>query len=607
MKTVTPGRSSGATGPRRSTRLLLREFWRHARGSRWLLGITVAAMLLDGLLQAGLINYLKVVIDRVQAAPGDFVQESLPGFAALGLGAAALFFPAAYAGHVATSVLSSRLVTTFRLALYRHLQKLSLSFYQEHRAGEIAARLTSDVDNGVQILVGLSQNLCWASTVLITALVSMLLLSWKLTVVFAALNALYYLTWRQFGRRIGERARDVRDQAGEVAAFATEDVAAVMVMKSFAREDRFLDRFSHAQGRLYKAQVEAARLNHAFGDILQVLGKFLAPVAILGIGAWLVDRDGLSLGALVAFWSYWALVQTPLMTVYGAGPALASCRASLDRIQDFFERDPTPADRPGARPFQSRAGGIEFQHVHFAYPGRPDWPVVRDLNFVVPPRSSLGICGPSGAGKSTLVSLALRFFDPASGAILFDGVDLRDMTQESLRRNTGVVLQEPLLLSGTIRDNIRLGDETAGDDQIWAALEQAGAAEFVRATAHGLDTRVGERGATLSGGQRQRLCIARVFLRDPALVIFDEATAALDTTTEALIHESMQRLLKGRTAILIAHRLSTIVACDRILMLKQGRVIGLAPHAELLATCPDYAALVANQDLRRERRPLRTP
>lgn len=590
---------AGSVPPRRPVHLLLREYWRHAHGSRRLLVVIMFAMLIDGLLQAGVINYLKVLIDRLMADPCAFVHHTLPRMALLGIAAGVLFFPIAYAGHVATGVLSSRLVTSFRMTLYRHLQKLSMSFYHEHRSGEIASRLTGDVDNGVQTMVGFVMHGTWSAVVLLTALTSMLFLSWKLTLVFAGLNAIYITTWYFFRRRIGKLARDVRDQAGEVAAFATEDVAAVMIMKSFAGEERFFDRFSDAQERLYKAQVAATRVNSAFGDILQSLGKFLAPVVILGAGALLVDREGVSIGALVAFWSYWSLVQSPLQTLFGAAPGLAGCMASMNRIRDFLDRNPTPADQPGARHYHPREGAIEFRNVTFAYPGHEHRPVFRNLNFTVPPRSSLGIVGPSGAGKSTLVQLALRFYDPQEGAILLDGIDLRDMTQESLRRSTGVVLQESLLLSGTIRDNILLGDETAKDARIWTALEQAGAAEFVRATEHGLDTAMSERGATLSGGQRQRLCIARVFLKNPPLVIFDEATSALDTATEMLIHESMQRLLRGRTSILIAHRLSTLVACDRILMLKDGKVLGLAPHAELLAACPEYAELVAKQDLRR--------
>lgn len=583
--------------PHRARRQLLREYWRHAHGSRWLLAVVLVGMALDGFLQAAVVNYLKVLIDRLVKDPSGFVSDSLPQMAVLGLAAGILFFPVAYAGHVACSVLASRLVTSFRMHLYRHLQRLSMSFFHEHRSGEIAARLTGDVDNGVHSLVGTMTMCTWAATVVLVSLTSMLFLSWKLTIVFVLLNAVYYTAWNLFRQRINRMARQVRDQAGEVNASATENVASVVVMKSFAREELFFDRFSDAQGRLYKVQVQAARTNHAFTDILQVIAKFLAPVAILGLGALLVERDGLSIGALVAFWSYWVLVQPPLGSLYGAAPAIANSMASMDRIQDFLERDPAPADRPGAKLFRPHEGRIEFRGVSFAYPSRPDTPVFRSLSFTIPPHSSLGIVGPSGAGKSTLVQLALRFYDPAQGAILFDGLDLRDMTQHSLRRNSGVVLQESLLLSGTIRDNLLLGDEKATDTLLWAALEQAGATDFVRAHAEGLDAPVGERGVTLSGGQRQRLCIARVFVRNPPLVIFDEATSALDTATEALIHESMQRLLKGRTSILIAHRLSTIVACDRILMLKEGRILGLAPHAELLVTCPAYAELVAKQHL----------
>lgn len=574
---------------------MLLEYWRHAHGSRWLLIVMTLSMLIDGILQAGLVNYLKVLIDRLVADPAGFVKDDLPRMAVIGVCAGVAFFPAAYFGHLAYSVLTSRLVAAFRLHLYRHLQKLSMSFYHENRAGDITARLTSDVDTGVQGVTG-TLNMClWAAAVCVTSLASMLWLSWRLTLVFVALNAIYYAVWRVYRKRVHALARQVRDQVGEVTAFATEGVSSVVVMKAFAREGHFLDRFSDAQDRLYQTQVQVARANFAFSDILQSIGKFLAPVAILGVGSLLVEH-GLTVGTLIAFWSYWTVVQQPLNAFYSAGPTLANSLASMDRIQDFLDETPSPADRPGARHFRPKEGKIEFRGVTFAYPNCADRPVFRDLSLTIPPHSSLGIVGPSGAGKSTLVQLVLRFYDPERGSIHLDGIDLRDMTQESLRRSTGVVLQESLLLSGTIRDNIRLGDETAGDARIWTALEQAGAAEFVRATGEGLDTRVGERGVTLSGGQRQRLCIARVFLLNPPLVIFDEATSALDAGTELQIQQSMQRLLQGRTSIVIAHRLSTVVMCDRILMLKEGVALGLAPHAMLLSSCPEYADLVAKQD-----------
>jgi len=581
----------------RSRRILLRQYWNYACGSRPLLAVIVVGMLLDGLLQAGLIAYLKVLIDELLADPSGFVQDGLLRMILLGMAAAIVFFPVAYGGHMACSVLASRLITSFRMDLYRHLQRLSIGFYHSRRTGDIIARLTQDVDNGVGILVGFVTSGTWAVGILFTALVSMFVLSWKLTLIFIALNALYYSIWCMFRRQVARTARRVRDHAGEVAAYATEDVTAVVVMKSFAREDHFYDRFNRAQDQLYQAKIDAAKVNHAFGDILQVLGKFIAPVAILGAGAFWVDRGGLTIGSLVAFWSYWGVVQSPLNILYGAGPGLANSMASMDRILNFFDELPLPADRPGALHFHPRQGQVRFDEVCFAYPGAEDRPVFAAFSMTIPAHTSLGIVGASGAGKSTLVQLALRFYDPQAGSIRIDGTDLRDMTQASLRRATGVVLQESLLLSGTIRDNVLLGDETADAAAVWAALEQAGAADFVRASAGGLDEIVGERGVTLSGGQRQRICIARVFLKNPPLVIFDEATSALDTATETLIQESMQRLLKGRTAIIIAHRLSTIVACDNILMLENGRVLGMAPHATLLATCPAYAELVAKQEL----------
>ena len=591
--------ASGRFMRRHSSGDILREYWKHTRPSKWLLVAIAVGIFLDGVLQAGLVGYLKVVIDALVADPAAFVREDLVSYMLLGLGAAVVFFPCAYVAHIACAVLSCRLGASFRIALYRHLQKLSMSFYSERRGGEITARLTGDIDNGVGSMVGTVTHSVWSFAVLVTALMSMLVISWKLTVVFAVLNVFYLATARVCLPYMRTLSRTVRDQTGELTASATEDIAAVTVVKAFAREELFFDRFQTLQDRLYNTQVRLSLLNSAYSDILQVLGKFVAPVGILGTGAYLVDREGLTIGALMAFWTYWGMVQGPLNCLYGVMASFSNSMASMDRVMDFFERAPSPKDKAGAQELRATHGRIEFRDVHFAYPSAKPHPVLRGVSFAIEPNTSLGIVGPSGAGKSTLVQLALRFYDPDRGGITYDGVDLRDVTQTSLRRNTGVVLQESFLLSGTIGDNLRLGNEAATEAQMWEALEQAGAAAFVRGFAKGLDTEVGERGSTLSGGQRQRLCIARVFLRNPRFVIFDEATSALDTATEALIQESMKRLLAGRTSIIIAHRLSTIVACDNILMLADGARIGLAPHGELLRTCPAYADLVAKQALGR--------
>lgn len=592
------GSGKSARKASRGFRWLFMQYWRSAYGSRHLFVVAIASLIVDGLMQAGLVNYLKILIDQLTADPAGFVRKTLPGLAVLGIAAGVVFFPIAYAGHVCGGILASRLVTSFRMRLYRHLQLLSLSFYQKTPAGEITSRLTQDVDNGVHTFVGaLAMNGLWAVAMLVTALASMLVMSWKLTVVFVLLNCIYMLCWRAYRTRIHANAREVRDQAGEINAFATEDVSSVVVMKAFAREDRFFNRFEAAQERLYRAQVRATKANHAFTDILQVLGKFLAPVVILGSGSVLVANEGMSVGSLVAFWSYWTLAQVPLGIVFGAGPMLATCMASVGRIADFLEQDPTPKDKTGAVRFTPHEGKISFESVTFTYPSEGGRRVFDDFCLTIPAHSSLGVVGPSGAGKSTLVQLALRFYDPDLGSVRIDGMDLRDMTQGSLRRSTGVVLQDSLLLSGTIRDNIVLGFESATDEQVWHALEMADAADFVKSADGGLYAPIGEKGLSLSGGQRQRLCIARVFLKNPPIVIFDEATSALDSGTELQIHNSMQKLLRGRTSIIIAHRLSTVKSCDSILMLKDGHICGMAPHAELLKSCQEYAELVNRQTL----------
>ncbi len=574
---------------------IIREFWRNSKGYRWLFIPFVLGIIGDGLLQSGLVGYMKVMIDRLIADPTGFVRDGLLRYTLLGIGAGLLFFTLAYVSHFVTLVLKSRLAMRFRLALYSHMQRLSLSFYQKNQTGEISRRLTADIDNGTTHMVHFAAMCCWAGSLLACSLGSMLLISWKLTAIFVALNALCLGITRIFIPKIRLTSREVQDRSGEMNARVTEDVAAVSLIKAFAREDRFYDRFRAGQERLYTTQLKAGLINILYSDILQTLFIFIAPVVILGTGAWLVDR-GLSVGSLVAFWGYWQIVRGPSQSLFNGLGTFYHAAASIDRVMDFFAQQPMPKDLPGARRVKFSQGKVEFRNLSFAYPGSDAGgkPVLDEVSFTVPPHSSLGIVGPSGAGKSTLIQLLLRFHDPDAGSLLIDGVPIREMTQASLRDQIGVVFQDSIMLSGSIRENLLVGRENASEAQMWKALEMAGAAEFVRNLEKGLDSELGERGVNLSGGQRQRLSIARVFLKNPPIVVFDEATSALDTVTEDLVQDSMRRLLAGRTSLTIAHRLSTVMACDRIL-LDQGRIVGLAPHAELLRTSQLYADLVRKQ------------
>jgi ABC-type multidrug transport system fused ATPase/permease subunit len=575
-------------------REILSEYGKHLKGIRWLFVPVVAGMFIDASLQSGVVAYLRMVIDQLVADPAVFMREHLRTYALIGVAGGLVFLPCAFAGHFCSALLASRLVVRFRTTLYSHLQKLSLGFFHQTQVGEVSTRLIGDIDTGVHGLVGYVISVSWALTMVLVSLGSMLFLSWRLTLIFLAITFVYTILSRTFLPRIRAISREVRDQSGEFNAQLTEDVSAIALVKAFARERWFFERFRASQDRLYGSQVRAAALGALYTDVIQTVALFLAPVAILGVGAMMVG-DGLSVGTLVAFWTYWTVIRAPVNTLFNSMSTLFNGFAAMDRVLEFLEQQPMPHDPPRAPSLIVKGGLIEFRQVTFGYPAAAERTVLHDIALTVPAHSTLGIVGPSGAGKSTLIQLLLRFYDPGRGAILIDGQDLKQVTQDSLRSQVGVVLQDTILLSGSIRENLLLGREKAREAELWSALERAGAAVFVRDLPGELDAELGERGVNLSGGQRQRLAIARTFLKDPPIVVFDEATSSLDSATEAMIQESMSRLFQGRTALIIAHRLSTVVHCDRILLLDRGRVAGLAPHAELLRTNPLYENLVFGQ------------
>ncbi len=531
------------------------EYWSYSKGYRYLIIPAALGMFVDAILQSMLVAYLKIVIDELVKDPTLFIQAKLLRYALFGLVMGLVFFPFAFFGHISYQMISFRQVVSFRMALYRHLQKLSLNFFHQLRVGEISSRVTGDIDNGVNGLMGYFITVLWCGTMLTTSLVNMIILSWQLTIVFVFLAALYTLVSKVFLPRIRVFSRAVRDQSGELNAQVTEDIAAVALVKAFAREERFFSRFQKSQNLLYGSQVRMTVMNSIYSDVLQVISLFLAPIIILGTASYMVRWTGITVGTVVAFWSYWMVMRGPLSSIFNSMTILYGAMASMDRVMEFFDKEPMPKDMPNARSVVISGGTVEFRNVTFAYKEPKTNPVLRDISFVIPGRSSMGIVGPSGAGKSTLLQLMIRFFDPDSGAILVDGHNLRELTQDSLRRNFGVVLQDSLLLAGTIRENLLLGRENATDAEIWKALEQAAAKDFVEALPEKLDAELGERGVNLSGGQRQRLSIARVLIRNPALVVLDEATSALDSASEAHVRQSIRTLLSGRTSIIIAHRL----------------------------------------------------
>ncbi len=467
-----------------------------------------------------------------------------------------------------------------RREVYDHLLELDLSFFGRTRTGQIVSRLTTDVEQ-LRTLVTRELARIVSSVFEFAAAVSaMLLISWKLTAAAFVVIPAAMGMWGPLVRRLRAGDRRVLDLAGEVNAHIQETLAGIRLVKSSSAEPRERVRFRRLTGAYFRAVLRTERLRALAAPLTEMLAA-VGTVVLLGYGARLVLVAGDLTGAqFVGFLGLSLKLYSPVK--YAARfPALVQPGlAGAERVFEFLDAPVEIRDRPGAGPFPGLRHAIAFEHVSFAY--RPGEPVLMDIDFLVPRGAVVALVGPSGAGKSTLVDLLGRFFEVGEGRITIDGVDLRDIRIDELRRHLGIVSQETVLFHDTIRANLAYGRPDAGEAEVFAAARAAHADDFIRRLPGGYDTVVGERGFTLSGGERQRIAIARAILRDPPILILDEATSALDSASERLVRDAIAHLLEGRTVFVIAHRLATVQRADLILVLEDGRLVERGGHAALL-------------------------
>ena len=491
-----------------------------------------------------------------------------------------------------------RIVCDLRIALFAHLQTLSLRYFDANQTGKIASRITQDTNEVYQLTNGFLINLIADSVTVVGVLGFLFWVNWRLALAVTLVLPLFAINYLYNRRKMREESRVHRDNWDKVVGFLQERVAAARVVKSFTREVAETNAFAsgiNADYFHYSSIVMRNTRLAVFADLLGSLGALI----VLGYGGLLVVQGAMQVGTLVAFNAYIVFVFPPIVRFVDLAAVFQRANTSLENMWALLDTKPDIADRSGAAELPPARGEVEFSGVCFDYelepPGAGRPRTLTDMSFRVPAGQVVAIVGPSGAGKSTIVNLVARFYDVASGAVRVDGRDVREVTVESLRRQIGIVLQENVLFSGTLEDNIRYGRAEATRAEVQAAAAAANAHEFIAKLPDGYATVVGERGAKLSGGQRQRIAIARAILRDPRILIFDEATSALDTQSERLIQQAMERLMKGRTAFVIAHRLSTIQNADLILVMEQGRLAEQGTHAELLARGGLYAKLHALQ------------
>ena len=495
---------------------------------------------------------------------------------------------AMYVGSYFTESLSQCIGNDLRVRLYHHLQELSLAFYDTNRVGTILSTLTGDVQT-IQSFASMSTlNILTDAISLVGMIVVMFLLRWDFALIALAVTPFLAVFVVRVNKAVRAAVRDVRTQQSELVATLQEGLQAIEVVQAFSREDLQERQLRKVSMETVTAWLNARKFSSTLAPVVG-LAIALCTGLVLWRGSLLILSGTMTAGALTVFLAYLAKFFQPVRDLAQMSNTIAQVSVAFERVGAVCDADqviperPTPIDPP---PFR---GEIAFEHVAFGY--HPDVPVLSDVSFEITPGQMVGIVGPTGGGKSTMVSLIPRFRDGSAGLITIDGVDIREYKLHGLRSQIGFVLQDTVLLRGTVRDNIALGRPDATIEEIVHAAQLANADEFITRMSNGYDSMIGDRGSTLSGGQRQRLGIARALIRDNPILILDEPTAALDAQSEDLVIEALGRLMEGRTVITIAHRLSTLRNADQILVIKDGVVAENGSHLELLTLNGVYAQL----------------
>ena len=500
-----------------------------------------------------------------------------------------LNFIVAYFGHI----FGVRVEADIRRDLFSHMQTLSFDFYDRNRTGKLMARLTSDLFEVVELAHHGPEDLVTSALTIIGALIVMASIRWQLAVVVLLMIPVFLTLVMCMRRRMGRASAAAKETTGHINQEIESSLSGARTAKAFANEETESKRFDAANAIFKNAKREFYK---AMGMFHSSVEFFLCSlnVVVIGVGGYYVMRGKMDYRDLVTFCLYITSFVGPMRKLSGFSELFANGFAGLKRFVEVMRMEPTVMDKPDAKPLENVQGAITVEDVSFAYDG--DLDVLRNVELQVSPGETVAIVGPSGGGKTTLCQLIPRFYDVSSGVIRIDGQDIRDVTQKSIHQNIGIVQQDVFLFADTIFENIRYGKPNATMEEVVEAAKKAEIYEDIMAMPQGFETYVGERGTLLSGGQKQRVAIARIFLKNPPILILDEATSALDSVTEAKIQRAFDALSQGRTTLIIAHRLSTIRAASRIISIADGRITECGSHTELLAQDGIYAKLYKTQN-----------
>jgi ATP-binding cassette, subfamily B, bacterial len=560
---------------------------------RWVAGFLVSIMLVSVLDSVFTYQGKRIIDEAIIPQNPAALRSIVPVYAALILVQAVGVLGFIYLA----GVLGERVQYDLRKRMFDHLQELSFSYFSRTPVGWIMSRVTSDSERIAQLVTWGMLDVTWAVFNITAAMIFMLWINWQLALIVLAIIPILFWVAVQFKRRILVQFRVVRKINSKITGEYNQNITGVRVVKALGREDANLADFTGLTNEMYAASYRAAWLSALFLPAVQIISSFAVAAVVLYSGL-TAAVGGMTIGSIQAFFGYILFMIWPIQDLARVYSELQNAIASAERVFSLVDAQPDIADQEAAFDPGTIRGDIEFDHVDFYY--EADKPVLTDFSLKVQRGETIALVGPTGGGKSTIVNLVCRFYEPKAGVLRIGGHDYRDYTLHSIHSRIGVVLQTPHLFSGSVRENIRYGRLDATDAEVEAAAQIVGAHEFIAALDGGYGAEVGEGGGRLSVGQKQLISLARAVLANPEVLVMDEATSSVDTVTEALIQQGMERVMAGRTSFVIAHRLSTIKRASRILVVENGRIAEQGTHAELLRARGHYYKLYTQQ-FRQER------